>query len=73
LRRPPTKALLKGELEAVKNAFEGPDCVNLPPAQTEWRLSNAVSWIAGATEDADRRLELERVAGSFFAPEKQAA
>lgn len=67
------KALLKGELEAVKNAFEGPDCVNLPPAQTEWRLSNAVSWIAGATEDADRRLELERVAGSFFAPEKQAA
>ena len=66
------KSLNKGELEKVKEAFEGQDVVNLPPGQSEWRASNAVSWIANTVEDADRKLELERVAGSFFGTEKRA-
>lgn len=60
------KTLLKSELKAVEDAFEGQDVVNLPPGKTEWRLSNAISWIANATEDADRKIDLERFAGGFF-------
>ena len=30
-----------------------------------WRVSNAVSWIAGSSDDADRKLELQRIAGEF--------
>jgi hypothetical protein len=66
------KSLLKGELQKVQDAFEGADVINLPPGSTEYRLSNAISWIANTAEDADRKLELERLAGSFFALPKAA-
>lgn len=58
--------LLKGELKAVKDAFESDDVINLPAAKSVWRASNAVSWIAGQTEDADRKLELQRLAGEII-------
>lgn len=57
------KRLLKGELEAAKTVFESNDVYNLPENKSMWRVSNAISWIAGHTEDADRKLELERIAG----------
>lgn len=59
------KKLLKGELEAARNSFEGEDVYNLPAGKTMWRVSNAVSWLAGNTEDADRKLELQRLAGEL--------
>jgi len=60
------KRLLKEELKAVKDAFESADVVNLPPQKTAWRASNAVSWIAGTTEDPDRKMELQRLAGELI-------
>jgi len=59
------KVLNKGELEKAKDAFEGQDTYNLPAEKTMWRASNVVSWIAKAVDDADRKLDLERVAGEL--------
>lgn len=59
------KFLLKGEGEAVADAFNSPDVENLPAGQSKWRLSNAISWVAGNTEDEVRRLELQQVAGQL--------
>jgi hypothetical protein len=61
-----SKKLLKEELKAVRDAFDSEDVINLPPQKTLWRASNAVSWIAGHTEDATRKLELERLAGEVI-------
>lgn len=60
------KKLLKEELKQVRDAFDSDDCINLPAAKSVWRVSNAISWIAGKTEDADRRLDLQRIAGGVI-------
>jgi hypothetical protein len=59
------KHLLKGEAEAVVAAFNSADIENMPAGQTRWRLAQAVSWIAGKTEDEERRLDLMRIAGNL--------
>lgn len=63
---PIAKKLLKEEAKVVREAFEGEDVVNLPPVKSAWRMSNAISWLAGKTEDADRKLELQRLAGAVI-------
>jgi hypothetical protein len=63
--------LSKGEAQRAKEAFEGPDNVMLPEGKTALRFSNALSWIANQTEDADRKIELQRIAGAVL--EKKAA
>lgn len=60
------KVLNKGEAEAAFNAYASPDVYNLPEGNTAWRLSNAISWIAGQTEDAERKLDLMRAAGEVL-------
>jgi hypothetical protein len=60
------KKLLKEELKAARDAFDSDDCINLPAAKSVWRVSNAISWIAGKTEDQDRKLELQRLAGAVI-------
>ena len=61
------KALGKADSEKAADLFEGNDVVNLPPGNTVWRLSNAVSWLAqGKNLSTDRKLELERVAGELI-------
>ena len=62
-----SKALTKAEAESVRSAFEGPDVINLPAGRTQWRFSNALSWVANATEDAERKAELQGLAGQFAA------
>jgi hypothetical protein len=57
------KKLLANEIKAIEAAYESEDVVMLPEGQNVWRVSNAISWIAGKTEDADRKLELQRLAG----------
>jgi hypothetical protein len=59
------KTLRVGEQEKVKDLFEGQDTYNLPEGKSVWRLSNAVSWLATGLEDAERKLDLERVAGKL--------
>jgi hypothetical protein len=60
------KLLSKGEAEKASAAFESADTFNLPAGSTTWRLSNAISWIAGSTEDTERKLDLMRIAGAVL-------
>jgi len=60
------KKLLKEEMKSVRDAFDSDDCINLPATKSVWRVSNAISWIAGRTEDADRKLDLQRIAGAVI-------
>ncbi|SNS40585.1 hypothetical protein SAMN05421770_101839 [Granulicella rosea] len=60
------KTLLKSESDAVIEAYNSPDAYNMPAGNTTWRLSNAISWIAGSTEDAERKLELMKFAGEVL-------
>jgi hypothetical protein len=60
------KVLNKGEAEAALNAYQSPDVYNLPAGNTAWRLSNAISWIAGQTDEPERKLDLMRIAGDVL-------
>lgn len=60
------KHLNRGELRRATEAFDGPDVELLPPGQSVWRVSNAISWLAGQTTDTTRKLELMRAAGSVL-------
>jgi hypothetical protein len=60
------KALTKEELKKVGDSFVGADVINLPPGNTAWRASNAVSWLAHSVESGDRKLELEKLAGGLL-------
>lgn len=55
--------LSKDETGQIGEAFNGPDIVLLPQGNTSWRLSNAISLVAGQTEDQRRRIELQQIAG----------
>lgn len=59
-----SKALTKDEGRKVREHFEGPDVLNLPPGENVWRLSNALSWAANETESVDRKLNLQELAAS---------
>ncbi len=58
----------KAEAKQITEAFSSANVVDMPAGQTKWRLSNAISWIAGHTEDEHRRLDLEHLAGKFIHP-----
>lgn len=60
------RLLLKSESDQVIEAYNSPDTYNLPAGNTTWRLSNAISWVAGKTEDAERKLELMKIAGDVL-------
>lgn len=60
------KLLTQDEHAAVDEAFNSPDIENLPPGNNFWRMSNAVSWIAGKAASTERMLELQRVAGRIL-------
>jgi len=60
------KHLQKEEVQKVIEAFNSPDVQNLPPGNNLWRMSNAVSWIAGQTENEERKVELMKVAGDML-------
>ena len=40
----------------------------MPAGTSIWRLSNAICWVAGKTEDAERKLENSKVAGQILNP-----
>jgi hypothetical protein len=61
------KAVAKAEAEAIVTAYNTPDIEMLPAGNTKWRLSNAISWVAGKTEDQSRKLDLMRLAGDCLA------
>jgi hypothetical protein len=60
-----TRTLPKQVQKSVVDTFESSDVINLPEGNTAWRASNAISWVARHTEDAELRLDLERAAGAL--------
>jgi hypothetical protein len=60
------KQLSKGETTEVTEVYNSPDVELLPSGNTRWRLSNAISWVAGETENVERKLELMKVAGEVI-------
>jgi hypothetical protein len=61
------KNLSKSESESAVKKFNSPDVEMLPPGQTKWRWSNALSWLANETKDEHRKLELQEYAGNILA------
>lgn len=59
------KHMSKGQTQEVVDVFNSPDVEMLPPGQNRWRLSNALSFVARNSE-ADRRIDLERLAGTVL-------
>jgi hypothetical protein len=58
--------LTKEEATGVKEAFVSADIENLPPGQTAWRASNAISWFAHSINDPERRFEFDKLAGEML-------
>jgi hypothetical protein len=67
------RTLTKAQAAQVTEAFTSADIQNLPPGQTAWRLSNAISWVAGHEENEGRKLEMQQVSGDamrWFLPKE---
>jgi hypothetical protein len=60
------KKVSKKDSEAITTAFNSPDVVELPPGNTMWRFSNAISLVARDSADAENKLDLERLAGDVL-------
>lgn len=61
------KNLRKQEVEDVIEAFNSPDVEMLPPGNSTWRMSNAISWIANSKIDnEERKLEVMKIAGEIL-------
>lgn len=58
--------LNKGETEKAETLYGLGDVEFLPPGDTYWRASNVISHMAVNTNNADRRLELEEIAGDLL-------
>jgi hypothetical protein len=56
----------KGGAARVAEVFNSAEVELLPPGNTAWRMSNALSLLATREDDLEKKLELERLAGSFF-------
>lgn len=69
----PKMGLLKGEVDKIKELFTDGDVEMLPRGTTQARLSNAIAWFAKSAATAERRLELEEVAGELLLPKIKAA
>jgi len=56
----------KSEGERALGIFELGGVEAVPAGNTQWRLSNAMSWVAGQSESPERQLELTKVAGQLL-------
>jgi hypothetical protein len=59
-----------GQAQAVIDAYKSADIEVLPAGNDAWRLSNAISWIAGKETDGEKRLDLMKLAGKVLLPTK---
>lgn len=57
----------KTDEKEIAKLFSSADVENLPAGQNRWRFSNAISWLAHEQENADKRLDLEQLAGDVLA------
>lgn len=64
-----SKNLGKADATEVTEAFISPDIEMMPAGQTEWRLSNALSWVGNLKAESgetEKALELQSLAGSLI-------
>jgi len=60
------RALQKHEADSVVEAYNSADTVNMTTGNSMWRLSNAISWVAREPDDAERKLEISKLAGQVL-------
>lgn len=60
-----------GQAQAVIDAYKGADIEMLPAGNNAWRLSNSISWIGGQEQDAEKKLELMKLAGRVLLPSRK--
>jgi hypothetical protein len=60
------KYMTKEEIERANKKFNEPDVELLPAGNSMWRMSNAISWLAGEVENEERKIELQKVAGRLL-------
>lgn len=60
-----------GQAQAVIDAYKSADIEMLPAGNDAWRLSNAISWVAGKETDGEKKLELLKLAGRVLLPGKK--
>jgi hypothetical protein len=61
------KAMTKAELQSVTAALQSVNEDEMPLGPpSAYRMSNAISWVAGHTDDADRALDIQRLAGNYL-------
>jgi hypothetical protein len=63
-------ALGVGQAQQVIDAYKSADIEAIPAGNNAWRLSNAISWIAGKETDGEKRLDLMKLAGRVLLPGK---
>ena len=60
--------LSKNEQTEIVEAYTSAEMEMIPPGQTAYRLSNAISWVA-QKKDPDKLLDYQRLAGSLVMPD----
>lgn len=63
-------ALGVGQAQTVIDAYKSADIEMIPAGNNAWRLSNAISWIAGKEADGEKKLDLMKLAGRVLLPTK---
>jgi hypothetical protein len=64
-------ALGVGEAQKVIDAYKSADIEMIPAGNNAWRLSNAISWVGGQEPDAEKKLELMKLAGRVLLPSRK--
>lgn len=62
--------LTKSEIEKARETFNNGGVEELPRGNNVARMSQAIAWIAQTADTAERRLELERIAGQVLEQKK---
>lgn len=64
-------ALGIGQAQRVIDTYSSAEIENLPAGNNAWRLSNAISWVGGQEPDAEKKLELLKLAGRVLLPSRK--
>lgn len=62
-----SKRFTADDKKEIVSAFNSPDVENLPAGNTNWRLSNAISWIANQKSDEEEKIDFMKEAGKILA------
>lgn len=60
------KKTTKATAQRVVDAFNGADVIELPPGNTAWRWGQAIALVGRDEQDADTKIDLERLAGEVL-------